>query len=298
MLWAVTGVLLLIGGGMTGMMIAIPAINYVSHNSVFIVAHFHNMFLIILFATFGAFYLWFPKVFGFRLDERLGRIFFWLFWGGSVFVFVPMYALGFLGMTRRLDYIAHPSWWPLLLLQVFGVGLLAASIVCFLLQLFVSIRDREANRVRGPDAWGTARSLEWATHTPPPFYNFAVTPVVHAQDEWAWRREHGLTSLVPERYSDIHMPKNSAIPIVLGALNLVLGFAMVWRIWWLAGASLLALMIAVATRAFIKDTGYVIPAAEVEAMENVFLQDEAEAERERSPQPATGAADEASGFSE
>ena len=271
MLWALTSVLLLIGGGMTGMMVAIPAINYVSHNSMFVVAHFHNMFLIIAFAIFGAVTFWWPKTFGFRLDERLGRIFFWLFWGGSVFVFVPMYALGFLGMTRRLDYIAQAGWWPLLALQVVGIALYAASVAAFVLQIYVSIRDRETNRVRTSDAWQTSRSLEWAAHCPPPFYNFAATPIVHSRDEWAWRREHGLTTLIPEVYNDVHMPQNTAVAPVLGFFVGVFGFAMVWRIWWLAGASLIAVVATLIFRAFQKDVDYVIPGSEIEAMEKTIL---------------------------
>lgn len=271
MLWAAAAVLLLIGGGMTGMMVAIPAINYVTHNSVFVVAHFHNMLLVIVFAIFGAVIYWWPKMFGFKLDEYLGRWFFWLFWGGSVFVFVPMYLLGFLGMTRRLTYIPYASWEPLLLLQVFGIVLYTASVLVFVAMLYVSIRDRHANRVLGPDAWQTGRSLEWATHTPPPFYNFAVQPVIHARDEWAWRRDHGLTSLATGRYEPIHMPKNSAIPAVLGVLAVVFGFAMVWRIWWLACVSLLGIVIAVIVRGCMRNIDYTVPADEVERMEDEKL---------------------------
>ncbi|MES1956074.1 cbb3-type cytochrome c oxidase subunit I [Salinisphaera hydrothermalis] len=272
MLWALGSILLLIGGGATGMMLAIPAINYVSHNSVFVVAHFHNMFLIIAFALFGAVSFWWPKVFGFHLDEKLGKIFFWLFWSGSVFVFVPMYALGFLGMTRRLDYIAHPGWWPLLLLEVFGIGLYVASIFAFLLQIVVSIRDRKKNAVVTSDAWHTSRNLEWATHCPPPFYNFAATPVVHSIDEWAWRREHGLTSLKPDHYADIHMPKNTMVPIVLAFFTGVFGFAAVWRVWWLAGFALLGVIGTLIFRMFQKDIDYIVPASEVERIETAYLE--------------------------
>jgi cytochrome o ubiquinol oxidase subunit 1 len=271
MLWALGSVLLLIGGGMTGMMLAIPAINYVSHNSVFVVAHFHNMFLIIAFAIFGAVTYWWPKAFGFYLDEKLGKIFFWLFWGGSVFVFVPMYALGFLGMTRRLDYIAHPSWWPLLMLEVVGIALYAASVAAFVLQVYVSIRDREKNRVRTSDAWETSRSLEWATHCPPPFYNFGATPIVHSNDEWAWRREHRLTTLKPENYSDTHMPKNTAVPIVLGFFVGLFSIAAVWRVWWVMGLCVIGMIATLIFRAFQKDVDYVIPADEMEAMEREKL---------------------------
>ena len=270
MLWAVGAIFLLISGGMTGMMLAVPAIDYIVHNSVFVVAHFHNMILLIVYAAFGAVTFWFPKVFGFKLDERLGRRFFWSFTVGSLLVFVPMYTLGFMGMTRRLDYLSHPEWYPLLLIQVVGIGFYVLSVVYFIAQLVVSIRGRSALRV-GPDAWGTARSLEWATHSPVPFYNFAVTPVVHARDEWAWRREHGLADLRPQRYVDIHMPRNTAVPLVIGAFSLTLGFAMVWRIWWMAAFGLLGVILVVIARAFARDTDYVIPAAEVQRLEQTAL---------------------------
>ena len=271
MLWALAAVLMLIGGGMTGMMLAVPAINYVSHNSVFVVAHFHNMFLIIAFAIFGAVTFWWPKAFGFYLDDRLGRIFFWLFWAGSVFVFVPMYALGFLGMTRRLDYIAHPTWWPLLAMEVIGIALYVASVAAFVLQMYISIRDRKQNAVHTSDAWETSRSLEWLTPCPPPFYNFAASPIVHANDEWAWRREHGLTTLRADKYNDVHMPKNSAVPVVLAFFTMAFGFAGVWRIEWLFVASIIGITATLVFRMFQKDIDYNIPAAEVEAMENETL---------------------------
>ena len=270
MLWAVSALFMLIIGGMTGMMLAVPAINYIVHNSVFVIAHFHTMLLLIVDAAFGAVIFWWPKVFGWKLDDKLGRLFFWLFSGGTVFVFVPMYILGLMGMTRRLDYISHPSWLPLLVLELFGIALYSISVVIFVGQLVISIRDREKNRVTGPDAWRTSRSLEWATHTPVPFYNFAVTPIVHDRDEWAWRREHGFSDAQPERYLDIHMPKNTGVPLILGALSLACGFGLVWRIWWLVGLSLLGIILTVIIRSFDKDTDYIIPAADVERMEKEF----------------------------
>ncbi|AOV17103.1 cytochrome o ubiquinol oxidase subunit I [Acidihalobacter aeolianus] len=271
MMWAIGSIFLLISGGLTGMMLSVPAVNYIVHNSVFVIAHFHNMFLLIVYAAFGAVSYWFPKVFGFKLDERWGKWFFWFFTAGTLMVFIPMYTLGFMGMTRRLDYISHPAWQPLLTAEMIGIGLYAISIAMFVIQLAVSLRDREKNRV-GADAWGTSRSLEWASHSPVPFYNFAVTPVVHARDEWAWRREHGLTSLRPDRYLDIHMPKNTAVPLILGLLSLAFGFAMVWRIWWLAAISVIGIIVVIIYRSFDKDTDYIIPAAEVEKMEKEFLE--------------------------
>ncbi len=280
MLWAVGAIFLLISGGMTGMMLAVPAINYIVHNSVFVVAHFHNMILVIVYATFGAVTFWFPKVFGFKLDGRYGRRFFWSFTAGSLLVFVPMYLLGLMGMTRRLDYIAHPAWYPLLLIQVVGIGIYILSVIYFLGMLAVSINRRETRRV-GADAWGSARSLEWATRSPVPFYNFAVTPVVHARDEWAWRRERGLTDLRPERYVDIHLPRNTVVPLVIGAFSLVFGFAMVWRIWWMAACGLVGVIAAVIIRSFARDTDYVVPAEEVRRLEEAAA---------RAPRPDTATA--------
>ncbi|WP_455380440.1 cbb3-type cytochrome c oxidase subunit I [Acidihalobacter prosperus] len=286
MMWAIGSVFLLISGGLTGMMLSVPAINYTVHNSVFVIAHFHNMFLLIVYAAFGAVTYWFPKVFGFTLDERWGKRFFWFFTAGTLVVFIPMYMLGFMGMTRRLDYIAHPSWQPLLLAEFAGILLYAISIGCFLVQIGVSLRDRKKNAVTA-DAWGTSRSLEWATHSPVPFYNFAVTPVVHARDEWAWRRANGFTSLRPDRYLDIHMPKNTAVPLVIGLLSLVFGFAMVWRIWWLAAACFAGILVTIIYRSFCTDTDYVIPASDVEQMENEILARNQQVEQHT---PASGGA--------
>ncbi len=266
MLWAIGALALLLTGGLTGMMLAIPAINYTVHNSVFVVAHFHNMFLLIAFAAMGGINYWWPKVFGYKLDEKTGRLVFWYWVAGTIVVFVPMYTLGFMGMTRRLDYVAHPSWLPLLQLEEAGIALYCLALYYQLKQIYVSIRDRAANRV-GADAWGTSRSLEWMTLSPVPFYIFAVTPVVHARDEWAWRREHGYTNLRPSRYVDIHMPRNTAVPLVIGALSFALGFGLIWRIWWLTALSLVGIVVAMIIRAGDTDTGYVIAAADVERME-------------------------------
>ncbi|MHB8550397.1 MAG: cbb3-type cytochrome c oxidase subunit I [Acidiferrobacterales bacterium] len=266
MLWAVGALFLLLIGGLTGMMLAVPAIDFQVHNSVFVIAHFHSMVLLIAFAIMGAVSYWFPKVFGFRLDERLGKRVFWYWVAGSIMVFVPMYTLGFMGMTRRLDYIAHPSWQPLIIAEEIGIGLYWIALYYQVKQFYVSIRDRRKYRV-GVDPWRTTRSLEWMTHSPVPFYDFAVTPVVHARDEWSWRKEQGFTSLRPEHYQDIHMPKNTPVPLILGALSFALGFGLVWRIWWLSVLSMATIVIALILRSFDTDTDFVIPAADVARME-------------------------------
>ncbi|MBW4034397.1 MAG: cytochrome o ubiquinol oxidase subunit I [Proteobacteria bacterium] len=266
MLWAIGALFLLLVGGLTGMMLAIPAINYTVHNSVFVVAHFHTMFLVSVFGIFAGLMYWFPKVFGFRLDERSGRRFFTFFSLGTVFVFAAMYTLGLMGMTRRLDYLYNPHWQALLIIQEFGIFLYCVSVFYFCKMIYVSIRDR-AKEAHGQDVWRTSRTLEWMTLTPVPFYNFAVIPVVHGRDAWAMRRDSGLTATSPGDYEDINLPNNTIVPAMLGALAFGFGFGMVWRIWWLAGLSLLGIIGLVILRSFADDRGFTLTAATVRRME-------------------------------
>ncbi|MHB8317547.1 MAG: cbb3-type cytochrome c oxidase subunit I, partial [Acidithiobacillus ferrivorans] len=270
MLWAIGALFLLLIGGLTGMMLAIPAINYMVHNSVFVVAHFHSMLLVIVYAIFASVIYWFPKVFGFKLDEFWAKTMFWLFSAGTALVFVPMYMLGFMGMTRRLDYVFNTVWHPYLLVMEFGIAVYMLSVLAFVALLYVSIRDHAKNQV-GADAWGTSRSLEWLTHSPVPFYNFAVLPHISARDEVAWRRDNGIDHVQPDHYEDVHMPNNTGVAIILGGLTFVLGFALVWRIWWLCALSLLAIVALVIYRSFKGDPGYIITAAELEKMEKEAL---------------------------
>ncbi|MHB1531338.1 cbb3-type cytochrome c oxidase subunit I [Acidithiobacillus sp.] len=267
MLWACLALFLLLVGGMTGMMNAFATNDYMWHNGVFVVAHFHLMVILIAASIFGAVEYWFPKVFGFKLEQRWGKWFFWFMVAGTGWVFVPMFLLGFTGMTRRLDYIHYTQWAPFLDVQLVGMVLYCLAVAFFLAHLYVSLRDRVKNRV-GPDAWGTARSLEWMTHSPVPYYNFAFLPNINARDEWAWRKEHGLTDLHAGAYESIHMPKNTGVPLILGILSLGLAFALTWRIWWLALLCLLLIVALIIIRSFDKDTDYTIPADEVKRMEN------------------------------
>ena len=273
MLWALAALVLLLTGGLTGMMLAMPAINYTVHNSVFVVAHFHNMLNVVGFAAIGGINFWFPKVFGFKLDERIGKRAFWFFSAGTVVLFGSMYALGFMGMPRRIDYIPFVSWRPLLISEEVGIFLFLIAAYYMFKQMYVSIRDRAQHRVTGPDAWRTARSLEWLTHCPVPFYNFALLPYINSRDEWAWRRQNGLVNLRPDHYEDIHLPNNTFVPILLGALAFGLGFGMVWRMYWLAGLSLLGIVAAVIARSFEGDSGHTIPGARIRELEEGFPED-------------------------
>jgi cytochrome o ubiquinol oxidase subunit 1 len=267
MLWSVGAVFLLLVGGLTGMMLAIPAINYTVHNSVFVVAHFHMMVLVVVYGGFSGLAFWWPKLFGYRLDEPSGKKVFVYFSLGTFLVFSAMFTLGFMGMSRRLDYLRDPRWLPLLMIQEVGILFYCISVLYFFKMLYVSIRNR-ANERHGQDVWKTSRTLEWLTLTPVPFYNFAVIPRVHGRDEWASRRESGYEDAAPDEYEDIHLPKNTIVPALLGALAFGFGFGMVWRIWWMGGLSLLGLIGLVILRSFADQSGVVLKAADVRRMEN------------------------------
>ena len=207
---------------------------------------------------------------GWKLDERTGRWVFWLLMGGTFTVFMAMFALGLTGMPRRLAYVPFASWWPLLVIQEFGVLLDIAALVAYAYHISGSFRDRELNRV-GRDAWGTSRSLEWLTHSPVPEYNFAVIPHINGRDEAAWRREYGLSDVAPDRYEDIDIPLNSPVPLLTGVCTAVFGFGMIWRIWWLAALALAAIFAIVIIRSFGGGTGTTIPADEVRRREQRAL---------------------------
>ncbi len=268
MLWAVAAIFMQLIGGLTGMMLAIPAVNYMTHNSVFVIAHFHCVAMVTLFASIAGATFWFPKVFGFKLNERLGKLVFYLFLAGTFTVFTAMFGLGFDGMPRRMAYVPYASWEPLLIVEELGIFIYIAALVAYVVQITVSIRDRAENWV-DVDVWGTSRSLEWMTHSPVPAYNFAVIPHVNARDEWAWRREHGFTRSVPDRYEDIEVPLNTVVPMLIGLGAAAFGFAMVWRIWWLAIMALMWIVGVVIARSFSGPSGTRISADEVRRTEQM-----------------------------
>ena len=266
MLWAIGALFLLLIGGLTGMMLSIPAVNYMVHNSVFVVAHFHMMLLSIVYAVFGAVIFWFPKVFGFKLNEAWGKIMFWLYSAGTFLVFFPMFMLGFMGETRRLDWPFDPHWAVWFDVQEIGILVYVLSILAFLWMIYVSIRDRADHRV-GADAWGTSRDLEWLTDSPVPFYNYAMVPHINARDEAAWRREHGFSESRPDHFKAIHMPNNTPVAIIIGALTFVIGFGLTWRIWWLTVAALILTVLVMIYRSSKGDPGYIISAEEMEKLD-------------------------------
>ncbi|MDR3411696.1 MAG: cytochrome o ubiquinol oxidase subunit I [Formivibrio sp.] len=254
-------------GGMTGVLMALPGADFMLHNSLFLIAHFHNT--IIGGAVFGylaGFVFWFPKVFGFKLNEKLGKTAFWFWQSGFYFAFMPLYVLGFLGMTRRLNHTNNPDWNIWLYLACFGAVLILCGIASQFAQIFVSVRDRKANLDLTGDPWN-GHTLEWSTSSPAPFYNFAQLPVVHDIDAFTDMKEKGIAYVAPAQYAPIHMPKNTATGVFIGAFATAAGFAAIWHIWWLAIIALLAIVASFLVRAYDDNLDYYVQPDEIEAIE-------------------------------
>ena len=257
-------------GGMTGILLAVPPVDFVLHNSVFLVAHFHNVIIGgVLFGVLAGYNYWFPKAFGFILDERWGKASFWCWLIGFYLAFTPLYALGLMGMTRRLQHIADPNWRPLLLVAELGAIIIFLAIVCMMVQLYVSIRTRESRRDLTGDPWN-GRTLEWATSSPPPAYNFAVMPRVETIDAF-WEMKQRRLAAVEPAYETIEMPRNSATAFVIAFFAVATGFALIWHIWWMAILGLLAIFVTVLVFGWSDNREREIPANEMAQMERARL---------------------------
>ena len=266
MLWTVGFMVTFVVGGMTGVLLAVPPADFVLHNSLFLVAHFHNVIIGgVVFGLFAAMTHWFPKAFGFRLDDFWGKVSFWFWLAGYWFAFTPLYVLGLMGVTRRMSHFDDPSLQIWFQIAAFGAVLIAIGIAAFLICLFVSFRRREQLRDVTGDPWD-GRTLEWSTSSPPPVYNFAFTPVVHDTDAW-WDMKRRRFVRPTSGFIDIHMPNNTAAGVVLAALSTACGFAMIWHVWWAAIATLVAIVAYAIWNSFDLDRDHHVPAAEVDAIE-------------------------------
>lgn len=247
MLWFFAFVLNFTIGGMTGILLSAPPVDFQVHNSLFLIAHFHGMVIGgVLFGFFCGFTYWFPKITGFKLNETLNRYAFWCWFGGFLLAFMPLYMLGFMGATRRLDhYDASTGWQPLFILVGIGALIIMVGAMIQVIGLYVSYRDRKIHREHAGDPWN-GRTLEWSISSPPPFYNFAIIPTVDQLDPlWAIKRGQA----PPQRdYEDVYMPKNTPIGFIIGMLSIVLGFALTWRILWLVAFSFGAIVICLIVR--------------------------------------------------
>jgi cytochrome o ubiquinol oxidase subunit 1 len=266
MYWGIGFIITFIIAGMTGVLLAVPPADFLLHNSLFLVAHFHNVIIgAILFGAFAGYTYWFPKVFGFRLDERLGKAAFWCWFFGFYLAFGPLYVVGLMGMTRRMQHYDNPAWYPWLLVAMVGALVILAGILLQVAQLVVSIRNREQLRDTTGDPWD-GRALEWSTSSPPPAFNFAVLPHVEGTDAYWLMKQRAIELGTPEAepiYQDIEMPRNSATGVVCAFFAAFLGFALIWQIWWLAALAFVGAFATFVVFAWRDRTEYRIPAAEV-----------------------------------
>lgn len=262
MLWTMGFMVTFVIGGMTGVLLAVPPADFVLHNSLFLIAHFHNVIIGgVVFGVFAAINYWFPKAFGYKLDSFWGKCSFWFWTIGFYFAFMPLYVLGLMGVTRRLSHFEDPSLQIWFQIAAVGAGLIAIGIACFIIQLVVSYLRRAQLRDVSGDPWG-GRTLEWATSSPPPAYNFAFTPRVHDSDAWVDMKANNYVRPT-SGFLAIHMPKNTAAGIIIAGLSAACGFALIWQMWLLAGLGFIVMMAAIIIHTFNYNRDYYIPADEV-----------------------------------
>jgi cytochrome o ubiquinol oxidase subunit 1 len=269
MLWFIGFVTTFTIGGVTGVIMAIPPADFQLHNSLFLVAHFHNMVIGgVVFGYFAGITYWFPKIFGFKLNERLGRYAVYCWISGFLFAFVPLYILGLMGATRRLDhYDASLGWQQLFIVSAFGVGLIFMGVGLQILQFFVSIRACHQNEEGEADPWN-GRTLEWSVSSPPPPYNFVRLPIVGSIDAF-WAAKQSKISLTVEPLKAFKMPTNTGVPLVIASFGFLFGFGMIWHIYWLSIISLLGVITSIIIRANQDEHEYTVSVAELQKGEGV-----------------------------
>ncbi|GLS45772.1 cytochrome o ubiquinol oxidase subunit I [Methylobacterium brachythecii] len=259
MLWTLSFMVTFTIGGMTGVLLAVPPADFVLHNSLFLIAHFHNVIIGgVLFGMFAGVNYWWPKAFGFKLDPFWGKMSFWFWTIGFYFAFMPLYLLGLMGVTRRANHFDDPSLQIWFVIAAIGAGLIAIGIASMIIQFAVSIRNREALRDHTGDPWG-GRTLEWSTSSPPPDYNFAFTPRIHDLDAWYDMKQRGYER-PREGFKAIHMPKNTGTGAIIAAFSVAFSFGMIWYIWWLAALSFVAMIATAILHTFNYNRDFDIPA--------------------------------------
>ena len=267
MMWVIAFMLTFVVGGMTGVLLAVPPADFVLHNSLFLVAHLHNVIIGgVVFGLFAGMDYWFPKAFGFRLDPFWGKVTFWGWVIGYWVAWTPIYIVGLMGTTRRVNHFDDPSLQIWFVIAAIGAGIILIGILAFVIQIVVSIINRDKLRDTTGDPWN-GRTLEWSTSSPPPAYNFAFSPQVHDLDAWYDMKDRGAERPV-KGFLPIHMPRNTGAGVIQSALAMALGFGMIWYMWWLAALSAVALLAYSIYHTFDYNRDYFIPADEVAAQED------------------------------
>ncbi|HEV8408270.1 MAG TPA: cbb3-type cytochrome c oxidase subunit I, partial [Sphingomicrobium sp.] len=268
--YAIGFMLTFVIGGLTGVLLAIPPVDFIVHNSLFLIAHFHNVIIgAVVFGVMAGYTYWFPKAFGFTLDERIGKAIFWLWFIGFYLAFMPLYALGLMGATRRLQHYNDPSWQPYNIVALIGAVLILFAIALTVVQLVYSFRTRERRRDITGDPWD-GRTLEWLTLSPPPHFNFAVLPDVHGEEAYWTRKRTAIREeqLVEEpHYEPIEMPINTPTGVIVAFFASLCGFALIWYIWWLVIVGLIGAFAILVWYAWRDEHEHVIPVEEVQRLE-------------------------------
>ncbi|HRL01792.1 MAG TPA: cytochrome o ubiquinol oxidase subunit I [Vitreoscilla sp.] len=273
MLWAVGFLVTFTVGGMTGVLLSIPPADFVVHNSLFLIAHFHNTIIGgVVFGLMAGLHFYWPKMFGFKLGDKLGRASFWCWFWGFWLAFVPLYILGFMGMTRRMNTIGldHPEWTPYLHVAFFGAVVIAAGIGLTVLNILLSIKNHKKNRDVTGDPW-QGRTLEWSLSSPPPFYNFAKLPEINDIDQFWYDKEHGKAYQTDGKYEEIHMPKNRTIGVVMTVLLTASAFGVIWHMWWLAALGLAGTIVSLIVSSFNTKHDYYVDVETISKTENAHL---------------------------
>jgi cytochrome o ubiquinol oxidase subunit I len=266
--WTLGFIVTFVIGGMTGVLMAIPPADFVLHNSLFLIAHFHNVAIGgVVFGAMAGYTYWFPKAFGFKLNERLGKAVFWCWFVGFYLAFMPLYALGLMGATRRMNHYPNTHWQPLMVVALAGAVVILIGIALTAVQLVVSIRQRHANRDRTGDPWN-ARTLEWSVPSPPPAWNFSQLPSVERTDAYWHMKEEGINRRTLTRaFVELHVPRNTPVGVFIAFFAVILGFALIWRIYWLAAVGLVGAVAVALVQSWRTDREVRVPAEEVAASE-------------------------------
>ena len=272
--WTLGFIVTFVIGGMTGVLMAIPPADFVLHNSLFLVAHFHNVAIGgVVFGVMAGMTYWFPKAFGFKLNERLGKAVFWCWFIGFYLAFMPLYALGLMGATRRMQHYPNTHWQPLMLVALAGAVVILLGIALTVVQIAVSIRQLHANRDRTGDPWN-ARTLEWSIPSPPPAWNFTRLPNVERTDAYWHMKEEGVSrNALPGSLGDLHIPRNTPVGVFLAFFAVIAGFALIWRIDWLAVVGLVGAVVVVVREYWKTERERTVPAEEVAAFEREALRE-------------------------